>query len=98
MSLEYTVILGLAFSLGLLCLLSPMVIARAVAWWTRSALGDAISKPNINPRLAKALNLIDKEPGRYQEEFQDQLRAINRTGIVAVLIALLGACMLLIAR
>jgi hypothetical protein len=92
-------ILALAFSFGLLCILAPMAIARAIVWWTKLALRNPLFRGfNRNPKLEEALRLMESNPAQYEEAFYWQIARIRRIGWLAVVISLLGTCILAAAR
>jgi hypothetical protein len=88
-------ILVLAFGFGLLCVLAPMAIARAIVCWTKLALQNPLFNGfKRNPTLEEALRLMEENPAKYEEVFRWQIARISRIGWLAVIVSLLGACIL----
>ena len=85
--------------LGVTFVRAPMAIARAIVWWTKVSLRNPLFAGfKRDPKLEEALRLMETNPAQYEEAFYWQIARIRRIGWVAVVVSLLGACILAVAR
>lgn len=84
----------LAFNLcfGLLCLISPMLVARVIVWWPKFIFGKILPKVAIRTKLKHAMYLMENDQKQYAIEFYRQIKIIRITGLIAILIFLQTLC------
>ena len=79
----------LVFTLGLIAIPNPIAIARIIVMWAKFVSKD--SKFSIQPKAQEAFDLI-AQPYEYTRRFAVQIETIQRTGYMAVFIAVIGLC------
>jgi hypothetical protein len=90
-------LLGLifCFSLGVICVRSPMKIAYVIVLWTKLILGSLVYKSFMNPKLREAVLLMENDKEEYEQKYGYQLKLIKLTGIFAIIISIMGSCLAL---
>jgi len=86
----HLLILVLVFLLGIMSVRSPMKIASFIVLWAKFVSGNSAS----NPMAREAFQLMDNEPDEYARRFYFQLATIRRTGIIALIISVIGSCLI----
>ena len=87
-------ILLLSFLLGIVSINKPEIVFRSIAMWFRLVSGGNAFD---NEKAKKALQYIN-DPEQYHKEFPEAIAIIQRTGYVALFVAIAGLCIVLVAK
>ncbi len=87
-------LLLLSLLYGLVCIRDPMKVAAAIVWWTK-LVSHGIVMP---PKAAEAMFLMEHDRTEYAKRFDYQLVTIQRTGWVALFVAVVGTCIVIFGR
>jgi len=80
---------------GYIFLFRPITMLRLMYRWPRFIYSKVFDEKQISPKVREALRLIDEDVSLYKDRFPIPIIATRITGMVLLVIFLLGLCMLL---
>lgn len=91
--LQYAVIVLLVcLAAGLVSWFSPTTVVYLFYRFARANTLFLFTEEDIDPRLQRAMHLIEEDPDQHAEEFGATIAIARVSGLILLLIAVVGAC------
>ena len=91
------ILMILIMVLGVLFLKFPVAAARIPGLWTKFIFENLLPNMKVTPTLEEVFYLIEHDPVGFAKRFYGQLALVRISGIVLLLIAITGFCMMAVS-
>jgi len=87
-----------SFWFGLLCVRRPMRIVKILAYSTRFVFDRLPVWLKPSDKLNSALSLAISNPSDFEQQYNFQLQMVKQTGYMALFVAVMGTCVIMLAN